>query len=521
MLDDVLARLNALPEADRRALHAEVRKATADMPFVPNPGPQTEAYLSRADLLLYGGQGGGGKSALLAGLALSEHYRSLLLRVQYTDLDGMIDEVCKVAGGRRGLNSAPPAKFKSQDGRIVDFGAASNLDRAQTWQGQPHDLIGFDEACQFLEPVVRFLMGWNRAADADLDERSTQRVRTVMASNPPLSAEGQWIVGMFRPWLDPAYGGHAAHGELRWFITDPDGKDMEVDGPDDCREWGGQVYRPKSRTFIPAALSDNPFLVNTGYQATLDALPEPLRSAIRDGNFMAAREDDPWQVVPTEWVLAANERWRQWGEPGRMTALGMDPARGGRDQTVFSPRHGRYFDELVRLPGRETPDGPSAVSQAVKVLRDGALIGVDAIGIGGDSETALRAANLRFESVIGSQASHGMTRDGSFGFYNRRAELWWSLREALDPNYGLGLALPPDPQLQADLTAPKYEVRPGKPAKILIESKEALLKRLGRSPDSGDAVVYAWGVGPVDNTAAATVVPIVQQPRGGYDPLRY
>jgi len=136
-------------------------------------------------------------------------------------------------------------------------------------------------------------------------------VRIVAASNPPLSSQGSWVIGMFRPWLDITHSDPAEHGELRWYVTDPDGKDMEVDGPDDVKEWDGKIYVPKSRTFIPAALSDNPFLMNTGYQATLDAMPEPLRSAIRDGNFMAAREDDEWQVIPTDWILQANERWRQ------------------------------------------------------------------------------------------------------------------------------------------------------------------------------------------------------------------
>ena len=182
-------------------------------------------------MLLYGGQDGGGKAGLIAGLALTEHRRSLLLRPQYTDLGALIERVVGIAGTRKGLNSAPPAQFKFDD-RVIDFGAASTLDIAETWQGNPHDLIAFDEACQLLEPVVRILMGWNRAADKQLGGESRQRVRTVMASNPPISASGDWIIGMFRPWLDITHTRPANH-ELRWFIIDPDGRDMEVDGPDD------------------------------------------------------------------------------------------------------------------------------------------------------------------------------------------------------------------------------------------------------------------------------------------------
>ena len=48
-----------------------------------------------------------------------------------------------------------------------------------------------------------------------------------------------------------------------------------------------------SRTYIPAALTDNPYLARTNYKAQVDALPEPLRSAIRDGDFKAGRIDNP------------------------------------------------------------------------------------------------------------------------------------------------------------------------------------------------------------------------------------
>ena len=50
------------------------------MAWVPNPGPQAQAFLCEADELFYGGEAGGGKTDLGIGLALSAHKRSLLLR---------------------------------------------------------------------------------------------------------------------------------------------------------------------------------------------------------------------------------------------------------------------------------------------------------------------------------------------------------------------------------------------------------------------------------------------------------
>ena len=529
MLADILAHLDGLDETQKAALVERVQQGMAGRIWTPNPGPQTDAYLSPADILLYGGQGGGGKTDLLCGLAIEEHINTLLMRVQYTDLGGLIERFVNVLKTRTGLNKSPPPQFKWRD-RIIDFGAANSQEKAETWQGQPHDLIGFDEACQFREDVIRFVMGWNRAADEDLDNPSQQRSRVVMASNPPLSAQGQFIIGMFGPWLDPMYANPAKHGELRWFITDPDGKDMEVDGPEDCREWSGQVYRPRSRTFIPASLMDNPFLINTDYQATLDAMPEPMRSAIRDGNFMAAREDDPWQLIPTAWVVAANERWKAGGKPinAAMTAMGCDPSRGGRDETVLSPRYGLWFDEQKTVAGRETPDGPSVLALIVKEIRDGAPVGYDPIGIGSAVTDALATSGLDHEPLNGAARSHGATVDGSFAFVNLRSEMWWRMREALDPDYGIGIALPPNPKLQADLTAPVYSVRPGDPPKIYVESKDDIIKRLGRSPDRGDAAVYSWAVGGIEAVRRknrhdrTTLGQYDHQPvDDGYNPLNY
>jgi len=447
-LDDILARLQALPEDEREAVKALAVDRMGGAKWLPNPGPQTAAYFSEADVLLYGGAGGGGKSSLLAGLALTQHRRSLLMRRQYTDLNALIEDTLTFNGSRSGYSGAPPPRLRTDDGRLIEFGAAAKLGDEQHWQGQPHDFLGIDEATQFLELQIRFLMGWVRSTVEG------QRTRVVLATNPPLSTDGQFIVGMFRPWLDATHPDPAEPGELRWFVTDPDGKDMEVEGPEPV-EMGGETYIPKSRTFVPAALRDNPFLARTGYQAQLDAMPEPMRSAIRDGNFMAAREDDPWQVIPTAWVLAANDRWRK-GRPvlQAMTALGLDVARGGRDSTVLSPRYGRWFDELTVVPGKDTPDGPAVAAQVAGKLKDNAPVAVDSIGIGAAAEDALSNAGLTVVAINGSTRSTRATRDGSFHFATRRSELWWLLREALDPEYGMDLALPPDPALQADLTAP-------------------------------------------------------------------
>ena len=74
------------------------------------------------------------------------------------------------------------------------------------------------------------------------------------------------------------------------------------------------------------------------------------------------------------------------------------------------------------------------------------------------------------------------TKDGQLKFANRRAEAWWRFREALDPDQpdGATIALPPNAELRADLCTPTWKLTA---RGILLESKDDIRKRLGRSPE--------------------------------------
>lgn len=497
LLDDVIRRLGALPEEQRREIEEEAVQATADLKWIPNPGPQTDAYFSEADVLLYGGQGGGGKTDLGLGLAFTAFKRSLLLRRQYVNLTGILDRAIKINGTRQGVNRSPPPSIRTDDDRLVQFAGCANLGDEQDWQGVPFGLKYFDEATQFLEMQVRFHLGWLR------DAEDGQRTRAVLGTNPPVTADGDWIIGMFRPWLDITHHKPARHGELRWYITSG-GEDVEIDEADLGRDaFGrrpvqrdGDVFFAKSRTFIPAALADNPFLVNTNYKAELDALPEPIRSAVRDGNFMAARSDADFQVIPTQWIIEAQARWKPdgWRE-WNMTAMGFDPAGGGADAAELVWRHGPWFSEPVTVKGEKTADGSAAAATIVTYRRDGAPVVVDSGGgYGGAVTLRLQDNGIPYQAFNGASATGAKTIDRTLGFHNLRAEAWWRMREALDPDRegGSHIALPPSPELRADLAAPTFSV--GQRG-ILIEAKDKLRERLGRSPGKGDSVCMAWAFG--------------------------
>ena len=344
----------------------------------------------------------------------------------------------------------------------------------------------FDEITHFTESQFRTLIGWLRTDKPDI------RQRVVAAGNPPTTAEGEWVKRFWAAWLDPNHPNPAKPGELRWYVSDEKGEDREVPNGDPVMV-GADMVKPKSRTFIPSSVDDNLFLLSTGYKETLRALPEPLRSQMLRGDFQAGAADPAWQTIPTEWVKAAQARWAEKQAKGTMTAIGFDPARGGIDKSTLARRHGQWFDRLITAPGIVTKDGPTAAAFVVPYVRDGACICVDSIGIGSSALDFIKGLNLNVLAVNGSEASGQLTVAGNLRFRNKRAEMYWKLREALDPTNPDPIALPPDADLLADLTAVRYKVvTMGKVTALQMREKDEIREMLGRSPDKGDAVAMTF-----------------------------
>lgn len=471
-----------LTPAEREEISALVAADIKANIWRPLPGPQSLAFESEADVIGYGGAAGGGKTDLACGKALMQHRRVAIFRREATQLTGIVDRLTEMLGGRDGYNGAERI-WRGAGPRSVqiEFGSVPNLGDEAKHQGRPKDLLVLDEAANFLEAQVRFLMGWVRTTVAG------QRCQTLMTFNPPTSAEGRWIIAYFAPWLDKKHINPATPGELRYFAT-LDGVDVEV-ASGDAFEHKGETIKPQSRTFIPSRISDNPFLVGTGYMSTLQALPEPLRSQMLRGDFQAGMEDDPWQVIPTAWVEAAQARWVKRPKRGEMLAIGVDVARGGKDNTVTATRHeDNWYDELKLYPGKETPDGPTVAGQVMGTQRDSAPILIDVIGVGASPYDFLKQANMPVYGINVSEAPSATDRSGRLRFQNLRSQLWWQMREELDPANDTGIQLPPDKSLLVELCAPKWELAG---STIKVESREDIVKRTGRSPDRATAVLLA------------------------------
>lgn len=458
-------------------------------PFVPQP-KQAEAYFSKADIVLYGGAVGGGKTALGCGLALNEHKRSLIVRKQFADLEAVTSCLKNITAGKnigkiRGEGNRPEFLFHNDDKRIIHMMGMGDFAGKQ---GQPHDLVFVDEAAQNNEEDVRLLLGWLRTTDHN------QRCRVLLASNPPMDSTGDWLIEWFAPWLDDKHPNPAEQGELRYYL--PEGKGFVECEISDSIMIAGEIVNPQSRTFISAKITDNEHINSAEYMRTLANLPESKREMLISGNFMLARNDPIDQCIPTNWVRAAMDRWKPT-PPNNvpMCCVGVDVAQGGSDDCVISRRYDWWFDELIRIAGVDCPDGATLAAQILARRRNNSPVVLDlGGGYGGSAYEILKSNGVEVFGHKGANKSNSRTADRQHPFANMRSQVYWLLREALNPEQDGGsiLCLPPDNMLLADLTAPSYTITH---RGVVVEPKEKVVERLKRSPDAGDAVTIAYSRG--------------------------
>jgi hypothetical protein len=150
---------------------------------------------------------------------------------------------------------------------------------------------------------------------------------------------------------------------------------------------------------------------------------------------------------------------------------------------------------LTRKAGKEIREGKDMLPliQNAGGGVKGIVTNVDAIGVGSsvvDSAKLLSIPDI-FPIIVSNAAHWRDPKSPILKFRNVRAAMMWRVRTLLDPERGppeTRLALPPDAELKADLTAPLYSATTGG---ILVESKDDIKSRIGRSTDAGDAVALA------------------------------
>lgn len=236
------------------------------------------------------------------------------------------------------------------------------------------------------------------------------------------------------------------------------------------------------------------------------------RYGSKDHPLYRARVLGKWPSVSDDTLISpqlledASKAWSAERAAESIVASGTDVARFGSDDTVTYPisKAGCVAAPIVRN-GQDT----MATTGQVRALR-APHNAIDDTGLGGGVTDRLR--ELEHPGVIAVNFGENATDEERF--VDRRSEIWWNLREALRDGR---ISLPPisgkdgadrrwAARLHADLAAPRYSW--DSRGRIRLEAKRDVKKRLGRSPDHGDALalaVAAFEVGHISPRSLADI----------------
>lgn len=181
--------------------------------------------------------------------------------------------------------------------------------------------------------------------------------------------------------------------------------------------------------------------------------------------------------------------------------LGVDPFEGGPDRLAMISRRGREAGKLVF----GVSDEHRTMEVAKIIINLHLTYGFARVFIdkgGGGKQIADVVEALGYPELI-TVVNFGSQASDKARFANKRAEMWWHMREWFRDE----VSIPDDDELQAALTSPEWG--PGatveKPnGQLLLEPKEHIRKRTGKSPDSADALALTFAM-PISMESIANV----------------
>lgn len=326
----------------------------------PQPGPQEAFLASSADIVIYGGAAGGGKSyALLLEplrhLTTVKGFGAVIFRrtsVQVRNEGGLWDESETIYGplGLRPRESTLEWEH-TPTGNAVKFAHLEHEKNVLDWQGAQITLIGFDELTHFEAKQFWYMLSRNR---------STCGVRPYVRATTNPDADS-WVAGLIAWWVDqvpdsPTFGQAIPEraGRIRWFVR----SNGEMHWADTEAELRGRFpgSEPKSLTFIPSSLDDNPALTSKdpGYRANLMALDPVEQARLLHGN---------WKAKATAGTMFQRSWFRVLEQPPPLERIV------------------RTWDFAATQPSVENPDPDWTRGLKVGLTDYGQLIVLDLVGI--------------------------------------------------------------------------------------------------------------------------------------------
>lgn len=297
--------------------------------IAPQAGPQTEFLTTAADIAIYGGAAGGGKSFALL-LEPLRHYHNarfgaVIFRRNSTMIrneGGLWDESVNLY---RKLGAHPREAFLDwtfQTGSRVKFGHIEHEKNVHDWHGSQIAFIGFDELTQFTERMFFYMLSRNR---------STSGVPGYIRATCNPDADS-WVRKFIDWWIDAdGYPIKSRSGIIRWFIRQEDAIIWGASREELVKRYGADSL-PKSFTFIPSNIHDNQILLSKdpSYLANLNSLSRVDRLRLLGGN---------WNVRAT----AGEMFQREWFRTVKAIPSGWSSAI-------------RFWDRAATRPSPEKPD---------------------------------------------------------------------------------------------------------------------------------------------------------------------
>jgi predicted phage terminase large subunit-like protein len=304
------------------------------MPAIrPQPGPQQAFLSTKADIAIYGGAAGGGKSWALLLEPLrhvdNKGFGAVIFRrtcSQIRNQGGLWDESANIYSLLDATPRETRLEWEFASGASITFAHLEYDKNRLNWQGSEIPLLCFDELTHFSEIQFFYMLSRNRSMCG-----VRPYVRATCNPDPD-----SWVRKFIDWWIDEktGYAIEERSGVLRWMVR-ADNKilwfDSKQDAIDSIRAGGDMVTEPKSVTFIRSRVQDNQALIasDPGYLSNLMALPLVEREQLLSGN---------WNIRPAaglifqrHWFKIADvapaqaARVRYWDLAATEASAGKDP----------------------------------------------------------------------------------------------------------------------------------------------------------------------------------------------------
>jgi len=352
-----------------KILPFEKIKMDEDVVFIPQEGKQSDFLSSSADIVIYGGAAGGGKTyGLLLEAARNTdnpNFGAVFFRknsTQITNEGGLWDTSLDVYPYLGAEPRTTRNDYKFPSGAKVSF---KHLEYDQTvldWQGSQIPLICFDELTHFSEYQFFYMLSRNR---------STCGVRPYVRATTNPDADS-WVAKFIQWWWDPETGDpiEERSGVIRWMIRIKN--EIKWFGSyDEAKAEASLVshdIEPKSVTFIPSKLDDNQILVKAdpGYRANLYALSEVEQKRLLGGNWLiratgGKKFKKVWFKIVDEYPRRFKKICRYWDLAATEPKPGKDP-----DWTVGTKMAIDYDDVIWKIDQKRFRGTPGTVDKIIK-----------------------------------------------------------------------------------------------------------------------------------------------------------